>query len=97
MSKDRMAFIEGFTYRWQNPHQGRGPKKSSITKHTGNDFEITEDDTESNSSVSVLSSQPFNPILTQDHVSGTMVVGTIHPIQENAPLVLITLLVITLK
>lgn len=57
MSKDRVAFMEGFAYCWQNPHQGRGPKKNLSAKFVGNDFGLTEDDTESDSSISVLPSQ----------------------------------------
>lgn len=47
MSKDRVAFMKGFAYRWQYPHQGRGPKKNPRAHYVGNYFDLTEDDTES--------------------------------------------------
>lgn len=60
MSKDKMVFLEGFAYRWSNPHQGRAPRNRGKANYVENDFGHTEEDTESNSSVSTsaLSLQP---------------------------------------
>lgn len=56
--KDRAAFAEGFAYHWQTPSQGRGPRNNkSKNQHLGNEFGITNEDTESDSSMSTLSSQ----------------------------------------
>lgn len=80
-----MAFGEGFAHRWQTPFQGGGPRKNRRTQHLGNKFGVTDEDTESDSSMSTFPSQPSTRRGTttahNDSISRkTMVEGTIHPI-----------------
>lgn len=56
--KDRTAFVEGFAYRWQTLFQGRGPKRMNTKQGRGvNDTRVIDEDTESDSSISVSSLQ----------------------------------------
>lgn len=58
LMKDRMAFVEGFAYRWQTPLQVRGPRNNKHrNQRLRNKFDVTNEDTESDSSMSTLSSQ----------------------------------------
>lgn len=59
LTKDRIAFTEGYAYRWQTPFQSRGPRKMNLKrKQSGNEIDTTDEDTEtdSDSSLSIFSS-----------------------------------------
>lgn len=60
--KDKSAFMEGYAYHWQSPSHNRRLRKTTPKKrYQDNEMMFTDDDTEidSNSSLSILSSQPL--------------------------------------
>lgn len=58
LSKDRLAFSEGFAYHWQNALQRKGSRNYHRVTKINNNYTVTDEDTESDSSFRSTSSAP---------------------------------------